>query len=180
MRKEREPIKLSIVDRISSIMLSLRGAMVPTEIVLSPKTYKKIVSEQDIAEGDTENDTRLVLEHHFSIPILIRDENTDVITAKELFPDRCPICGRRIPFLREMIERLEFRATNKVRCPLGHRYEGEIKMYYLNIFQIEVKREKSERVEVCPACGSKDIQYLGPREAFCLDCEWDNNMLPRF
>lgn len=180
MRKEREPIKLSIVDRISSIMLSLRGAMVPTEIVLSPKTYKKIVSEQDIAEGDTENDTRLVLEHHFSIPILIRDENTDVITAKELFPDRCPICGRRIPFLREMIERLESRATNKVRCPLGHRYEGEIKMYYLNIFQIEVKREKSERVEVCPACGSKDIQYLGPREAFCLDCEWDNNMLPRF
>ena len=154
--------------------------MVPTEIILSPETYDKIVSEQEITEGDTENDIRLLLEDHFSIPILIRDENTDVITAKELYPDRCPVCGRRIPFLREMIERLESRATNKVRCPLGHRYEGEIKMYYLNIFQIEEKREESERVEVCLECGSKDIQYLGPREVFCLDCEWDNNMLPRF
>ena len=177
---EEEPIESLIVDRISSIMLSLRGAMVPTEIILSPKTYERIVSEQDITEGDTENDTRLELEQHFSIPILIREENTDVITAKELYPDRCPVCGRRIPFLREMIERLESRATNKVRCPLGHRYDGEIKMYYLNIFQIEERREKAERVEACPQCGSKDIQYLGPREVFCLDCEWDNDMLPRF
>ena len=180
MRKEGEAIESLIIDRISSIVLSLRGAMVPTEIILSPETYDKIVSEQEITEGDTENDIRLLLEDHFSIPILIRDENTDVITAKELYPDRCPVCGRRIPFLREMIERLESRATNKVRCPLGHRYEGEIKMYYLNIFQIEEKREESERVEVCLECGSKDIQYLGPREVFCLDCEWDNNMLPRF
>lgn len=180
MRKEGEAIESLIIDRISSIVLSLRGAMVPTEIILSPETYDKIVAEQEITEGDTENDIRLLLEDHFSIPILIRDENTDVITAKELYPDRCPVCGRRIPFLREMIERLESRATNKVRCPLGHRYEGEIKMYYLNILQIEEKREESERVEVCPECGSKDIQYLGPREVFCLDCEWDNNMLPRF
>ena len=81
---EEEPIESLIVDRISSIMLSLRGAMVPTEIILSPKTYERIVSEQDITEGDTENDTRLELEQHFSIPILIREENTDVITAKEL------------------------------------------------------------------------------------------------
>ncbi|MDE0297358.1 MAG: hypothetical protein OXN17_01830 [Candidatus Poribacteria bacterium] len=161
-------------------MLSLRGAMVPTEIILSSKTYEQIVAEQEIAEEDTEESTRLILETHFSIPILIREENTDVITAKELYPDRCPICGRRIPFLREMIERLESRATNKVRCPLGHRYEGEIKMYYLNIFQMEEMREKSERIESCPICGSNDIQYLGPREVFCLDCEWDNNMLPRF
>ena len=161
-------------------MLSLRGAMVPTEIVLSPKTYEKIVAEQDITEGDTKDSTRLVLEHHFSVPIFIREENADVITTKELYPDRCPICGRRIPFLREMIERLESRAANKVRCPFGHRYEGEIKMYYLNIFQMEEQRDESERVEACPECGSKDIQYLGPHEVFCLDCEWDNNMLPRF
>ena len=152
----------------------------PTEIILSPKTFEKIVTGQDLAEGDSEKVTRLALEQHFSVPVLIRDENTDVITAKELYPDRCPVCGRRIPFLREVIERLESRATNKVRCPLGHRYEGEIKMYYLNIFQVEEKQEESERVEVCPECGSKEIQYLGPREVFCLDCEWDNNMLPRF
>ena len=154
--------------------------MVPTEIILSPKTYERIVAEQDITEGDTENGTRLALENHFLIPVLIREENADIIAVKELYPDRCPVCGRRIPFLREMIERLESRATNKVRCPLGHRYEGEIKMYYLNIFQMEEKREESERVEACPKCGSKDIQYLGPREVFCLDCEWDNNMQPRF
>ena len=154
--------------------------MVPTKIILSPTTYEEIVVEQDTTEGDTENNKRLALERHFLTPVLIRKENTDIITVKELYPDRCPTCGRRSPFLREMIERLESRATNKVRCPLGHRYEGEIKMYHLNIFQMEERREESERVEACPECGSEDIQYLGPREVFCLDCEWDNNMLPRF
>ena len=161
-------------------MLSLRGAMVPTEIILSSKTYEEIVAEQNLLELDTDGNTRLMLEHHFSIPISIRDENTDVITAKELYPDRCPICGRRIPFLREMIERLESRATNKIRCPLGHRYEGQIKIYYLNILQMEEQPQESETIETCPECDSKNIQYLGPSEVFCLDCEWDNDMLPRF
>ena len=154
--------------------------MVPTKITLSPDTCEKIVVEQDITEGDAEKDKRQALEQHFLIPVAIQEENTDIITVKELYPDRCPACGRRIPFLREMIERLESGAANKVRCPLGHRYEGEIKLYHLNIFHSEERREESRRIEVCPNCGSKDIQYLGPREAFCLDCEWDNNMLARF
>ena len=56
-------------------MLSLRGAMVPTEIILSLQTYEEIVAEQNILEADTESNTRLMLEHHFSIPISIREES---------------------------------------------------------------------------------------------------------
>jgi len=161
-------------------MLSLRGAMVPTEIVLSPKTCEGISAEQNVPGAGTESNMRLMLEHRFSIPISIRDQDTDVIIVKELYPDRCPICGRGIPFLREMINRLESRCTKKIRCPLGHRYEGQIKIYYLNILQMEEPAQESKSIETCPECDSRNIQHLGPSEVFCLDCEWDKNMAPRF
>ena len=173
-------IRLSIIDRVSSIVLSLKGAMIPTEIILSPSTYEEIISELNISDGNTDHDARLMLERHFAMSISIREENSDVITAKELYPDRCPICGRCIPFVREMIDRLESRATNKIRCPLGHRYEGQIKVYYLNVFQPEQNRQESKTIETCPQCESTSIQYLGPSEAFCLDSAWDSDMLARF
>ena len=148
--------------------------MIPTEIILSPGTYQTIIDEQNIQRDKVEADILLMLKNHFSIPVVIREENTDVIVAKELYPNPCPVCGRRIPFLREMIDRLESRPANKIRCPLGHRYDGQIKVYYLNILQKTGENLKSKTIEVCPACGSKNIQHLSPTDVFCFDCEWDN------
>ena len=148
--------------------------MVPVQIIFSPETYQKIINEHDIQQGiDTEAEVRSTLESHFSIPIIIKEEDTDVIIAKELYPNPCPICGRRIPFLREMIQHLESRSTNRVRCPLGHRYEGRIKIYHVNILQ-QTDESDSESVQTCPQCGSQNIQYLSQTDVFCLDCEWDN------
>ena len=107
------------MDRVFNIMLSLRGAMIPTEIILSPGTYQTIIDEQNIQRDRVEADILLMLENHFSIPVLIREEDTDVIVAKELYPNPCPVCGRRIPFLREMIDRLESRpAMDKLRSTI--------------------------------------------------------------
>lgn len=164
----------TIIDRIYNIMLSLRGQMIPTEIILSPELYQSIIDEQNMSRNTGEENTRLMLENHFSIPISIREEDTDMIIAKELFPNPCPVCGRRIPFLREMIERLESCSVDRVSCPLGHRYEGQIKIYHLNILQQKEESSKSEDVETCPACGSENIQHLSPTDVFCFDCEWDN------
>jgi len=155
-------------------MLSLRGAMIPAEIILSSKTYHDMIKEPNIQrEINTGKEPLSALESHFATPISIQEDNTDVLIAKELFPNPCPVCGRRIPFLREMIERLESSSTdNKVNCPLGHRYEGTIKIYYLNIFQTPPPETKT--VQNCPQCGSRNIQYLSQTDIFCLDCEWDN------
>ena len=163
----------SILDRIYAITLSFRGEMIPAEIVLSPETHQKIVEESNCQPGlETKKDPVSVLKGAFSIPNTIREEDTDIIVVKGLYPNPCPICGRRIPFLREMIERIESRSIKRIRCPLGHRYEGEIKVYYLNIFQEHQSEAKA--IQVCPQCGSENVQNLSQTDIFCLDCEWDN------
>ena len=164
----------TIMDRIYNIMISLRGQMVPTEIILSSDLYETIIDEQNLPRNADEGNTRLMLENHFSIPISIREEDTDMIVAKELFPNPCPVCGRRIPFLRETIERLESLAVNRVSCPLGHQYQGQIKIYYLNILENKEESSEAKGVEICPACGSENLQHLSPTDVFCFDCEWDN------
>ena len=147
--------------------------MIPAEIVLSPETHQKIVEESNLHQGlEAKKDPVSALKGAFSIPITIREDNTDIIVVKGLYPNPCPVCGRRIPFLREMIERIESRSIKRIRCPLGHRYEGEIKVYYLNIFQ--ENQSEAETVQVCPQCGSENVQKLSPTDIFCLDCEWDN------
>ena len=99
--------------------------MIPAEIVLSPETHQKIVEESNFQPGlEAKKDPVSALKGAFSIPITIREEDTDIIVVKGLYPNPCPICGRRIPFLREMIERIESRSIKRIRCPLGHRYEG--------------------------------------------------------
>ena len=154
-------------------MSSFKGQLIPVEIVLSPETYRNIVEESDIQqEVGIGKDSVSLLGNYLSIPITIREEDTNVIIAKELFPNPCPICGRRIPFLREMIERIESRSIKRIRCPLGHRYEGEIKIYHLNIFQ--ENRVEAKAVQTCPQCGSGNVQALSKTDIFCLDCEWDN------
>ena len=164
---------LSILDRMNAIMLSLKGAMIPAEIILSPDTYQNVMTDPTIQkEIKAGKDALSVLKGYFATPITIKEENTDVIIAKELFPNPCPICGQRLPFLREMLERIEAGITNKVHCPLGHRYDGKIKIYYLNIFQTQPSETKA--VQTCPQCGSHRIQYLSPTDVFCLDCAWDN------
>ena len=147
--------------------------MIPAEIVLSSETHQKIVEESNFQPGrEAKKDPVSALKGAFSIPITIREEDTDIIVVKGLYPNPCPVCGRRIPFLREMIERIESRSVKRIRCPLGHRYEGEIKVYYLNIFQ-EAQSE-AKAIEVCPQCGSENVQNLSQTDIFCLDCEWDN------
>lgn len=164
----------STLDRIHNIVFSLRGSMTPAQIVFSPETYQEIINQQNIQQAiNAEIDVRQMLERHFSMPIAIREENSDVIITKELYPNPCPICGCRIPFLREIIERLETHPTRRIRCPRGHRYEGEIKIYYLNILQ-KTNPLKSKTQPTCPQCRSQNIQHLSQTDLFCLDCEWDN------
>ena len=164
----------STLDRIHNIVFSLRGAMAPAQIIFSPDTYQEIINQQNVRQAiNAETNVRQMLERHFSMPVAIRKENSDVIVTKELYPNPCPICGCRIPFLHEIIERLETQPTRRIRCPRGHRYEGEIKTYYLNIRQ-ETNPLKSKASPTCPQCGSQNIQNLSQTELFCLDCEWDN------
>ena len=164
----------STLDRIHNIVFSLRGAMAPAQIIFSPETYQEIINQQVVRQAiNAESDVRQMLERHFSTPIAIREENSDVIITKELYPNPCPICGCRIPFLRELIERIESQPTRRIRCPRGHRYEGEIKTYYLNI-RHDPNPLKSKARPTCPQCGSQKIQKLSHTDFFCLDCEWDN------
>ena len=147
--------------------------MIPAEIVLSPETHQKIVEESNFQSGlEAKKDPVSALKGAFAIPITIREKDTDIIVVKGLYPNPCPVCGRRIPFLREMIERIESRSIKRIRCPLGHRYEGEIKVYYLNIFQ--ENQSETTAIQVCPQCGSENVQNLSQTDIFCLDCEWDN------
>ena len=170
----------SILERIYRLLSSLRGGtMIPTGVVLSPESHAKIVSElSEIFEA--ENISRIQLEHHLALAVSIRSENTDVVIVKELVPNPCPVCHHRLTFLRELIERFENDDANLIRCPMGHRYPGRLNMYYLNIFQQDEGNEMEKSVTACPECGSKNIQYLGPAEMFCLDCDWDSGMAPRY
>ena len=153
--------------------------MVPTAVVLSPDSFAKVV-EENLETMDAENSGSLRLEHQLSLPVSVRSEDTDIVVVKELVPNPCPICHHPLKFLRELIERFEKEETNLIRCPLGHRYSGTMKVYHLNIFQQSESSETGNKVTECPKCGGKKIQYLGPAEMFCLDCDWDSGMVARY
>ncbi len=153
--------------------------MVPTAVVLSPESYAKVVAER-LEASDAETSEPLSLENQLSLPISVRSKDTDIIVVKELVPNPCPICHHPLKFLRELIERFESEESKQIRCPLGHRYSGVMKVYHLNIYQQSESSESVNKVTECPTCGSKRIQYLGPTEMFCLDCDWDSGMVARF
>lgn len=153
--------------------------MIPTEVVLSSQSYAKVVSELAETLG-YEGISHLQLAHHLALAVSIQQENTDLVVLKELTPNPCPICHRRLTFLRETIDRFESDNSNQIRCSMGHRYPGELKVYYLSIFQHNVADELEKPVKVCPECNGKNIQYLGSDTMFCLDCDWDNGMEPRY
>ena len=153
--------------------------MVPTCVVLSPESYSKVVAEHlDIL--DTDNDGILRLEQQLGLAVSVRSDDTDIVVVKELVPNPCPICHHPLKLLRELIERFENEGTNLIRCPLGHRYSGMLKVYHLNIFQPSGKQETANEVTACPLCRSNRIQYLGPSDMFCLDCDWDSGMIARY
>lgn len=153
--------------------------MIPTEVVLSPQSYATIVSELAEKLG-YQGISHLQLAHHLALSVSIQQENTDLVVLKELTPNPCPICHHRLTFLRETMERFENDNSNLIRCPMGHRYPGVLKVYYLNIFQHSEKREIEKPIKICPECSGKNIQYLGPKAMFCLDCDWDNGMEARY
>ena len=153
--------------------------MVPTSVVLSPDSYAKIVAER-LEASDTDDNESLRFENQLALPVSVRSEDTDIIVVKELVPNPCPICHHPLKFLRELIERFENEETKQIRCPLGHRYTGVMKVYHLNIFQQRERSESVKEVTECPTCGSSKIQYLGPTEMFCLDCDWDSGMVARY
>lgn len=153
--------------------------MVPTAVVLSPENYAEVLAEL-LETAESESDGALGLEHQLALPVSVQSEDTDIVVVKELVPNPCPICHHPLKFLRELIERFENEETNLIRCPLGHRYSGVMKIYHLNIFQQSEKPETVKIVNECPTCGGKNIQYLGPAEMFCLDCDWDSGMVARY
>ncbi len=153
--------------------------MIPTEVVLSPQSYTKVVSELAETLG-YEGISHLQLAHHLALTVSIQQENTDMIVLKELAPNPCPVCHRRLTFLRETIDRFESDNSNQIRCSMGHRYPGELKVYYLSIFEHNAGDELEKPVKVCPECKGKNIQYLGSDMMFCLDCDWDSGMEPRY
>ncbi len=169
-----------MLERIYRLLSSLKGGtMIPTEIVLNPQSYAKIVSELADTLG-YEGISHLQLTHHLALTVSIQHENTDIIVLKEVSPNPCPVCHRRLTFLRETIDRFESDDANQVRCPMGHRYPGELKVYYLSIFQDSALGEKEKPIKVCPECGGEHIQYLGADVMFCLDCDWDSGMEARY
>ena len=153
--------------------------MIPTELVLSPPSYAKIVSELAEKLG-SQGVSHLQLAHHLALTVSIQEEDTDLVIVKELTPNPCPVCQHRLTFLRETMERFTDNSSNLIRCPMGHRYPGELKIYYLNIFQHNIEDEIEKPIKICPECDSKNIQYLGPKVMFCLDCDWDSGMEARY
>ena len=153
--------------------------MIPTEVVLSPQSYAKLVSELAEKLG-SQGISHLQLAHHLALSVSIQQENTDLVVLKELTPNPCPICHRRLTFLRETMERFEKDSSNLIRCPMGHRYPGVLKVYYLNILQHGESAETEKPIKTCPDCGGKNIQYLGPKVMFCLDCDWDSGLEARY
>lgn len=153
--------------------------MIPTEVVLSPQSYATIVSELAEKLG-YQGISHLQLAHHLALAVSIQQENTDLVVLKELTPNPCPICHHRLTFLREAMERFENDNSNLIRCPMGHRYPGVLKVYYLNILQHGESSETEKPIKICPECGGNNIQYLGPKAMFCLDCDWDSGMEARY
>ena len=153
--------------------------MIPTEVVLSPQSYAQVVSELAETLG-YEGISHLQLAHHLALTVSIQQENTDLVVLKELSPNPCPICHRRLTFLRETMDRFESDGSQQIRCSMGHRYPGELKVYYLDIFQNTVGGEMEKPVKVCPECQGENIQYLAAHVMFCLDCDWDSGMEPRY
>ncbi len=153
--------------------------MVPTAVVLSPDNFA-IVTSEHLENIETQLSDSQRLEHHLSLPISVRSEDTDIIVVKELIPNPCPICRHPLKFLRELIDRFEKENSNLIRCPLGHRYSGTMKIYHLNIFQQSEEKNINNNVSECPTCGSKKIQYLSASDMFCLDCDWDSGMVARY
>ena len=153
--------------------------MIPTEVVLSPQSYAQVVSELAETLG-YESISHLQLAHHLALTVSIQQENTDLVILKELSPNPCPICHRRLTFLRETMDRFESDGSQQIRCSMGHRYPGELKVYYLDIFQNTAGSEEEKPVKVCPECQGENIQYLAAHVMFCLDCDWDSGMEPRY
>lgn len=148
--------------------------MVPTSVVLSPVSYEKVLEELLNTSKDS-RDEAVISEQQLALPPLsVRAEDTDIVIVKELVPNPCPICHHRLKFLRELIVKFEQDGTNVIRCPLGHRYSGMMKVYHLNIIRDSENDEKQDSVTECPSCCGKNIQRLGPSEMFCLDCDWDS------
>lgn len=151
--------------------------MIPTEVVLSQESYAEIVaalSETLRSARVTESQVAL----HLALEVTVRERNTDALIVKELVPNPCPVCHRRLTFLREAITRFENDDRSLIRCQMGHRYRGQ-----LRVFQISIRegvREAEKTVKICPECGSESIQYLGPAEMLCLDCDWDSGLEARF
>ncbi len=153
--------------------------MVPTTVVLSPESFTKVEAEH-LETLQEETETASKLEQQLGLPVSVRSDDTDIVVVKELVPNPCPICHHPLKFLRELIERFENEESNLIRCPLGHRYSGILKVYHLNIFQRSESSDTVQKVTECPKCHCENIQYLGPNEMFCLDCDWDSGMVARY
>ena len=89
--------------------------MIPTEVVLSPQSYAQVVSELAETLG-CEGISHLQLAHHLALTVSIQQENTDLVVLKELSPNPCPICHRRLTFLRETMDRFESDGSQQIRC----------------------------------------------------------------
>ena len=153
--------------------------MIPTEVVLSAQSYAKVVAELSEKLGSP-GLSHLQLAHHLTLAVTIQQENTDLIVLKELTPNPCPICHHRLTFLRETMERFEKDTAKRIRCPMGHRYPGVLKVYYLNIHPQQEPNQAEKPVKQCPECSGQNIQYLGPKAMFCMDCDWDSGMEARY
>ena len=172
LRVRRGGQRVSILDRIYSIMMSFRGGgIVPVALNLSQETCLRLLEEEALNPGSHGNPA-VILEEMIGLHVEIVRENADVIVAKEVFPDRCPTCGENItsaPILLHRVERQGY-----IRCSNGHIYEPEVRVLYLNIFHERNSSRQRNRLQRCPQCGSKNLQYLSDTDAFCLDCDWDN------
>ncbi len=163
---------MSILERIYSVILSLRGGgIVPISLRLSQDTCYQLLEEETLIPDSPEGFAR-VLEEMIGLDIEIVEEHTDVIVAKEIFPDRCPTCGENVAAASVLLRRTQ--QQGYIRCSNGHTYKPEVRILYLNIFQKPSDDMRNSHLEVCPQCNSKNLQYLRDTDAFCLDCEWYN------
>lgn len=167
-----------VLERIYRLLSSLKGGtMIPTEVVLSPESYIGIASAlSETRRSDSITESQVAL--YLGLDVTVRERNTDALIVKELVPNPCPVCHRQLTFLREAIARFEDDGRSLIRCQMGHRYRGQ-----LRVFQISIRegvRETEKSVKICPECGSESLQYLGPTEMLCLDCDWDSGLEARF
>ncbi len=152
--------------------------MIPTEVVLSPQSYARVAADLARRIGCT-SVSHLQLSHHLALAVSVQHKETDLVVLKELTPNPCPICHHRLTFLRETMERFENDSSNLIRCPMGHRYPGTLKVYYLNILKPEERNGTEAAIKTCPDCNGR-LQYLAPKVMFCLECDWDSGMEVRY